>query len=288
MKSRVPNESGQWTVEAIAVGVTLALGFLTFMSSWVNIPQGTVGVVFDKSRGGVLPQTLNQGWHFRKPLVQWIQEYPVALRTYNAIGAGEGADKSSNAIDLPTQEGQHIQQDISVVYNVQPDKASFVFDKFKGAEIEDIEGTFIRRLVISVANNVAGTYSIMDIYGPKKQEVQRKIFESLDPEMSRWGFNLDRVNLGAAKFPASIESSLQAKVAAQQTAETAKFKLQQAEIDKQATIAAAQGQATANELIQASLTPKLVNLKAIEKWDGKFPTYMMGNSLPLVNLNAKE
>src|SRR6267142_860599 len=153
-RMKMRNRMGQGMVELIATGAALFLGFILVLSSWVNIPQGTVGVVFDKSKGGVLPQTMGQGWHLRKPLVQWIQEYPVALRTYNALGIGEGADKESNAINLPTLKGQHIQQDISVVYNVQPDKASYVFDKFKGADIEDIEVTFIRRMVVSVANNI--------------------------------------------------------------------------------------------------------------------------------------
>lgn len=259
------------------IGSAAVFLLIVLLSAWVTIPQGTVGVVFDKSRGGILPYTLKEGWHTRVPFTQKITEYPVAMRTFNALGIGEGADKESNSLDLPTSEGQHIQQDISIVYNVDPTKASFVFDKFRGADIEDIEATFIRRMVTSIANNVAGQYSIMDIYGPKKQEVQQKMFEMMKPEMERWGFMLDRVNLGAAKFPQSIEASLQAKVAAQQQAETAKFKLQQAEIDKQATIAAAQGQAQANELIQASLSPKLVNLKWIEKWNGALPTYMLGS-----------
>lgn len=281
------NRMGQGMVELIATGAALFLGFILVLSSWVNIPQGTVGVVFDKSKGGVLPQTMGQGWHMRKPLVQWIQEYPVALRTYNALGIGEGADKESNAINLPTAEGQHIQQDISVVYNVLPDKASYVFDKFKGADIEDIEVTFIRRMVVSVANNIAGKYSIMEIYGPKKSEVQQKMFDALQPEMNRWGFNLDRVNLGASKFPDTIEAALQQKVQAQQQAESAKFKLEQAEIDKKSAIALAEGQSRANELLQASLTPKLVNLKWIEKWNGSLPTYVMGNAIPMVSLNNK-
>lgn len=276
-KMKEKDNKGQANIEVIAVGVVLFLGFVLLLDSWVTIPQGTVGVVFNRAAGGVQAQTLGEGWHTRMPFTTMIQKYPVALRTYNALGIGEGADKASNALDLPTAEGQHIQQDISIVYNVMPDKASFVFDKFRGADIEDIEATFIRRLVTSVANNVAGRYSIMDIYGPKKQVVQKEIYDTLKIEMEKWGFNVDRVNLGAAKFPETIEASLQAKVAAQQTAETAKFKLQQAEIDKQATIAAAQGQAQANELIQASLSPKLVNLKWIEKWNGELPTYMMGN-----------
>lgn len=279
---KLKNNKGQANIEMISVGVVLFLGFILLMDSWVTIPQGTVGVVFNRAAGGVQAQTLGEGWHTRMPFTTMIQKYPVALRTYNALGIGEGADKESNALDLPTAEGQHIQQDISIVYNVMPDKASYVFDKFRGADIEDIEATFIRRLVTSVANNVTGRYSIMDIYGPKKQVVQKEIFDNLTTEMAKWGFNVDRVNLGAAKFPQAIEASLQAKVAAQQTAETAKFKLQQAEIDKQATIAQAQGQAEANNLLQASLTPKLVNIKWIEKWDGALPTYMLGNNTAML------
>lgn len=263
------------------------IGLFILGSTWVNIPQGQVGVVFDKSKGGVLPTVLGEGWHFRRPITQWVQEYPVALRTYNALGIGEGSDKESNSLNLPTAEGQHIEQDISVVYNVIPEKASFVFNQFQGADIEIVEGTFIRRLVTSIANNVTGRYSIMDIYGPKKSIVQQEIFTQLKPEMERWGFNLDRVNLGASKFPQTIEASLQAKVQAQQEAEASKFHLQQAEIDAQSRIATAQGEARSNDLLQASLTPKLVNLKWIEKWDGKLPTYTMGNSVPMINLSDK-
>ena len=31
-------------------------------------------------------------------------------------------------------------------------------------------------------------------------------------------------------------------------------------------------------------TPKLVEYEAVQTGDGKMPTYMMGNSLPLINL----
>lgn len=272
----------------VFVGVGLLIAFFVLFSAWVNIPQGQVGVVFDKSRGGVMDQTLGQGWHFRRPLTQWIQEYPVSLRTYSAIGIGEGSDEGSNSLDLPTLEGQHIQQDISVVYNVMPEKAAYVFNQFQGAEIEMIEATFIRRMVTSIANNVTGKYSIMDIYGPKKSQVQQEIFAQLKPEMERWGFNLDRVNLGAAKFPQTIEASLQQKIQAQQEAEAAKFRLTQAEIDAKARIAKAEGEAKSNELLQASLTPKLVNLKWIEKWDGKLPNYVLGNSVPMLNLKDQQ
>src|SRR5579859_6953201 len=102
--------SGQISLEIVAVGVVFFFAFIALMSCWVTIPQGTVGVVFDKARGGIRPETLGEGWHTRMPFTTTIQEYPVSLRTYNAIGIGEGSDKESNSLDLPTAEGQHINQ----------------------------------------------------------------------------------------------------------------------------------------------------------------------------------
>jgi hypothetical protein len=43
-----------------------------------------------------------------------------------------------DSMDLPTKEGQHIKQDLSVTYNTSPDKAADVFRSFKGANIENI------------------------------------------------------------------------------------------------------------------------------------------------------
>jgi len=275
-------------LSSLVVGLVLVIAF---MCSWVTIPAGYVGVVFNKSNGGVQSQTLGQGWHFRMPLVTSITEYPVSLRTYSDIGMGEGKDPNSNLVDLPTAEGQHVEQAVSVVYNVQPTNAFKVFNQFQGADIDSIETTFIRKSVISNAGILFGKYSIMDIYGPKKGELQDKLTALLKADLAPWGFDVDRVNLGLTKFPQTIEASLQAKVSAQQQAETAKFSLLQAETDAKSRIAKAEGEAKANQLLQASLTPKLVHLRAIEKWDGHLPQCQMGGATPILDLrqvNEKE
>jgi len=268
------------------IAVILVIGVLT---CWVTIPQGHVGVVFDKWQGGVRKDTLNQGWHMRLPFVQWIQEYPVSLRTYDRIGGTE-----SSLVDLPTMEGQHIKQAISVVYNIDPAKASFVFDKFQGADIEDIEESFIRRAVTSVATIVAGKASVMDIYGPKKGEIQEQMTLMMRKELEPWGFIVDRVNLGRSEFPGSIETALQTKINAQQEAETAKFKLLQAETDARAKIATAEGEARSNQLILQQLSPEFLRFKTLEvqkaaiaKWNGALPTSMPPNgTVPFININS--
>lgn len=266
------------------------------MSSWVTIPQGTVGVVFDKFHGGVLPDTLKEGWHFKMPLVQKVTEYPVALRTYSTIGIGEGEHPNDpGLVTLPTMGGQHIDQQMSLTYFVQPDKAGFVFDKFKGRDIEDIESDFIRRQIQSVATAVTGSYDLMAVLGPSKAEIQGKIQAGAKAALAPYGFEVVQVNLGYAKPPASIEAALQAKMQAEQNADAAKYALQKAEMDAKSQIAKAEGEAKANQLVRQQLSPEFLQFRslevrqqAIQKWDGKLPTqFVPGSAIPFLNLNEK-
>ena len=78
--------------------------------------------------------------------------------------------RGDDSIDLPTKEGQHIRQDISVTYNTSEDKAADVFKSFRGADVEDIEATFIRRTIITVAQNLAGQMSLSELISSRRQE----------------------------------------------------------------------------------------------------------------------
>src|SRR5439155_1144935 len=91
-------------------------------SSFTIIQPGNVGVVFNRWSGAL--KTVGQGVAWRVPWVTQVQSYPVALRTYTMVQRGaEGAMQGDDSIDLPTKEGQHIRQDISVTYNTSQEKA---------------------------------------------------------------------------------------------------------------------------------------------------------------------
>ena len=57
----------------------------------------------------------------------------------------------------------------------------------------------------------------------------------------------------------------------------------QSEAQANATIVAAKAESDANNLIQASLSDKLIEIKRIEKWDGKMPSYT-GSANPAITL----
>lgn len=283
-------------VGKIGTAVVGLIVVFVLASSWVNIPAGYVGVVFDKSAGGVQPENLKEGWHFRTPIKTYIREYPVSLRTFSNVGTGdgEGAEKESPLVSLPTSGGQHIDQQISIVYHIDPKQANMVFDRFQGQDIEEIESSFIRRNVQSVATAITGSVDLMDALGSKKAEIQGNIQTKLKDKLSPYGFIVDQVNLGYAKPPAAIEQALQAKMQAEQQADQAKYGLQKAEMDARAKIAAAEGEAKANALVRQQLSPEFLKFRAlevqqktVEKWNGQLPTHMLGGgTVPFLNLNA--
>lgn len=282
---------------AAASGLVLALVLFlvaAVYSSFTIIQPGNVGVVFNRFSGAL--KTVGQGVAWRIPWVTQVQSYPVALRTYTMVSRSEeGSARGDDAIDLPTREGQHIRQDISVTYNTSQEKAADVFRSFRGADMSEIEATFVRRTIITVAQNQAGQMSLTDLISAQRGSLQEHIQDNLQLEMGKMGFNVDKVNLGASHLPDAIEKQMQQKMAAQQQAQQADYELQrqqtlakakvaEAEGDAQAQLVKARAMAESNKMLEETLSPLLIQSKAIEKWNGTLPQFTGGGALPFLNV----
>lgn len=290
-----PNLGPRLFANLTTVGLVL-LALIAVNSSFTVVKPGNVGVVFNRWTGAL--RTAGQGLVWRIPFITDVQSYPVALRTYTMVArSGEGSSVGDDSIDLPTKEGQHIRQDISVTYNTSEDRAAAVFRSFRGADIEDIESTFIRRTIITVAQNAAGQMSLTGIISEDRGLLQTRIEKGLHDEMSKMGFIVDKVNLGASHLPQTIEQQLQQKMGAQQQAQQAEYELQrqvtlakarvaEAQGEADATLVKAKAQSEANRLLQESLTPLLVEIKKIEKWNGELPS-VTGGAMPFLDVSPR-
>jgi len=283
------------TISKIAVGIGALLLVVLFFSSYTVISPGNTGVIFNIWTGSL--RTVPQGIAWRVPFITAVQSYPTALRTYTMVRrSGEGSAHGDDSIDLPTREGQHITQDISVTYNTSEDLAAQVFKAFRGADISDIEATFVRRTIITVAQNTAGQMSLSEVISAKRNDLQENIQKTLLVELEKMGFHLDKVNLGASHLPQSLEKQMQEKMAAQQQAQQAEYELQKQQMLAKAEVAKAEGEAQsilvkakaqseANRLLQSTLSTNLIQSKAIDKWNGILPT-VSGGSTPFVDLRG--
>ena len=133
-----PQYLAKMTSKALT-GLAAVVVLVSLISSFTVIAPGNTGVIFNIWTGSL--RSVPQGMAWRMPWITEVQSYPTALRTYTMVRrTGEGSAMGDDSIDLPTREGQHITQDISVTYNTSEDKAAQVFKSFRGSDISEIEG----------------------------------------------------------------------------------------------------------------------------------------------------
>src|SRR3984893_4175047 len=278
----------------VLTGLVAVVVLVSLISSFTVIAPGNTGVIFNIWTGSL--RSVPQGMAWRMPWITQVQSYPTALRTYTMVRrTGEGSAVGDDSIDLPTLEGQHITQDISVTYNRSEDRAAQVLKSFRGSNISEIEATFIRRTIITVAQNSAGQMSLTEVISSKRDQLQSAIQKNLSAELTKMGFALDKVNLGASHLPQTLEAQMQQKMAAQQQAQQAEYELQKQEMlakaavakagrEAQSVLVRAKAESEANRMLQATLSSILIQNKTIEKWNGILPQ-VTGGSMPLLDLN---
>src|SRR5712671_4502275 len=121
------------SMSKVLTGLVAVIVIVSLFSSFTVIAPGNTGVIFNIWSGSL--RSVPQGMALRMPWISQVQSYPTALRTYTMVRrSGEGSATGDDSIDLPTLEGQHITQDISVTYNTSEEKAAQVFKSFKGAD----------------------------------------------------------------------------------------------------------------------------------------------------------
>ncbi|MDQ6623756.1 MAG: SPFH domain-containing protein, partial [Verrucomicrobiota bacterium] len=138
----------------VAIVAVILLGF-TF-SAWRNIRPGYVGIVFDKANHNVTTGALDPGWAFINPFTQAIQEYPVTIQTYQMVQKGaEGQVRGDDSIKIQSSEGQQINLDVVIQYQVEKANASQLYVDWGGAPIEVVEDGVVRQYTRSQVPVVA-------------------------------------------------------------------------------------------------------------------------------------
>ena len=130
---------------------------------------------------------------------------------------------------------------------------------------------------------VKGVNGIEKELKEKRQELKKDIDELLVSRLANYGIVLSDVSIIDIKFSDEFNKAIEAKQVAEQEAKQAIFKAEQAKNDAVARVNMAEGQAKAQQLQQQALSPELLQKMAIDKWDGRFPTYM-GTTLPFLQI----
>ncbi len=291
----------------LAAIVAIVLLVIVF-SAWRSIRPGYVGIVFDKANHNVTTGALDPGWAFINPFTQAIQEYPVTIQTYPMVmNSDEGPVRGDDSIKIQSDEGQQINLDVVIQYQVEKAQASQLYVDWGGAPIEVVEDGVVRQYTRSQVPVVCAKYGWEEITSTKRGDIVDEVTKVLHDEFEKRHLSLVSFGIREVHLPQSLQDALTQKITAQQASEQQKYSLAQAQVkaeqdvaqatgqanaavaqaegDAQAILTKAKAQAAANTLLAQSLTPAFIQYQGLVKWDGRLPLFTGGGATPLIDVS---
>ena len=282
------------------IGIGLGLfgaATLGFMCTY-KIAPGYAGVVYNMD-GGVEDNVLPQGYHVVAPWKK-VTAYPISTETvyYTKSADGkESGETADNSINVNTKDGKQVNVSVTYSFHMDADNLPAVFTKFRGQSTAKIEAGYVKNEMYQAINEVTSQYSLMELVGDKRPEINAKIYNKFRTSLEPFGIIIETFNLSDVVPDEQTKDAIQKVVNAQNVLEQAKIEKQTAEVEAEkariqargradAALIEAEGQAQANLKLQQSLSEGILRQRAIEKWDGTFPQVMSDGGV-LFNIPTK-
>lgn len=269
----------------IVAAVLLAVLF-GLASCGKTVEPGNAGVRIRTlgASAGVDPQPLSSGWHF-KGIGERIVEFPVIQRTYSYTRDADERGPENEEIAFADNTGLPMTADVAITLQVNPSSAPNLYKTYRLSFDQLLDGP-IRNDVRSAIAAETERVNVDALYSGGRQQVIQRAMARVQAKWSRYGVQVSQLEwIGTIRYPEVILNAIQAKTRTEQETLTARAQVAKAQAQAEAQIAAARGQAESIRIINEALAanPRYVELKAVEKWDGRLPT-VTGGSIPMVNV----
>lgn len=265
---------GKNKVLLAVIGTLIGIIVILIFFSISTVPTGHVGI---KVRfGAVQNDVITEGLNWKAPFVESIKK--MDCRTQRVDVEGEGASR-----DLQT-----VATYIAVNYRVNQEKA-FELYKTVGMNYEDV---IITPATQEAMKTTIAKYTAEELI-TKRSEVANVLQENLKEKLESKGIIIESVSIVNLDFSQAYDEAIERKQVAEQEAKKAEQELEKAKIEAEKKVVEAQAQANSKKIqaeaeaeslrIQKSeLTKELLQLRWIEKWDGKLPTTSLGDESSLI------
>jgi regulator of protease activity HflC (stomatin/prohibitin superfamily) len=265
---------------AIMLGVAVVAGFAII--GLERIDAGHVGIKVNLigTGKGVDNATEVTGWVFYNRFTTKIVEFPtfVQHKEYRKV------EDSDESFVINSKDGSEFHVSPLLNYSVQREKVPYIFTKYR-VELGAIEAGFLKTAVYDAFRVVANSYTADELIS-NRELFENKVRKNLETHLLPEGFILAQFTSNLV-YPETFKKAIEAKNNAVQsalraenevkTAEAqAKIKVATAAGNAQAMLTSAKAEAEANRLKQQTITPMLLQLEWVNKWDGQLPNTMLG------------
>ena len=225
--------------------IGLSLGAF-ILSGCAIIRPGEVGV---KQRLGTLDTKIHEpGSVLINPFTTKVVKVPT--RTMNI----------EVELSLPSKEGLNVNSVISILYNIDQEKARDVIQNV-GMNYENI---LILSVFRSAASDVCAQFYAKDMHSGNRSVIEDKIKESMEEVLSEYGFNVEAVLLKSINLPKGLYRAIEEKLEAEQDAQRMQFVLQYEQQEAERKKIEAQGVRDAQMILTEGLNPSVIQWQSLE------------------------
>jgi regulator of protease activity HflC (stomatin/prohibitin superfamily) len=253
-------------VKVVKRVLTVLVVLLIILGSFGTVKAGQVGV---KTRfNAVTGKVIEPGLYFKLPFIEKVQKMDVMTQK-------EQTDATAASKDL-----QNVSASVALNYSLDQTQIVRLYTTLGQSYKERVIDPYIQESVKATTAKFTAEELIT-----KREIVSEDIKNHLAERLTPLGIHTEGFSIVNFNFSPSFNQAIEAKVTAEQDALAAKNKLEQIKYEKEQTIVSAQGRAEALRIESQAINsnPQVLQLRAIEKWNGIMPQ-VTGQTMPLINL----
>lgn len=243
----------------------LAVAFITVPFSFHTVQTGQIAVV---KHLGKATHTRSAGTHFDWWFINSYQKYDAKVQNTTISTAAYSSDAQTMDVQMSLQ------------YNIHADKVMDIANHYGKL---DALNTRLTAVVIEKTKSVLSSYKAMDIIAQRaamSPAVEEAVREVVGDE---YYVDIVSVVLTNIDFSDAFENAVEEKMIAEQQQLKASYenetKIAAAEAEAKAKLIAAEATAKANDLLEKSLTDKILQEMYINKWNGVLPEVVSDGDL---------
>ena len=269
-KEKIAEKTANKLLKYIGAGLGALLVSIGGINSCKVVGPGERGV--SVILGKVQPDVLNEGIHAKWPFIESVKTMDVKTQ------------KTVDSTEVYTKDVQQAKVEYALNYNAEPNNVAKLFQEID----RDYTNTVINPEVLGTIKDVIGKWNAQDLIG-NREKATTEIRNLLNKSLKKSYINVTNFQITNIDYSDAFEKSIEDKVIAEQDALKSKNKTVQVNEEAKQKVIAAEAEAKSMAIRAEALSQNknLVEYEAVLKWDGKLPQYMMGNSVPFINLNTK-
>lgn len=243
-------------VMRIAGVVVILIGLSSSMFKVIEAGQVGVKTLFGKVNSDVLYSGLN----IVNPLME-VTTFDVKTLNYTMSGVNdEGGAAADDAIRVLSADGLEVIIDLSVLFKVKPSSAPEILRTIGTDYLDKI----VRPIARTAIRDNAVAYDAVALYSSKRDEFQNKIFQTINKSFTSRGLELEQLLVRNITLPASVKTTIESKINAEQDAQKMTFVLQKERQEAERKRVEAQGIADYQKILSTGLSDKQLQYETIK------------------------